>query len=78
MGPRSAGAGFDEIEAGYAQQAEEEETREPAYDDQDEEEDETPARAADAEEDELALAEREYLNEMRTGMHVAEEDGIAI
>ena len=78
MGPRSAG--FDEIEAGYAQQAaEDEEPREPEDHDEDEgDEDEGSAKPADADEDEFAIAEREYLNEMRTGIHIAEEDGISI
>lgn len=74
MGPRSAG--FDEIEAGFAQQAEEDEAREPEYHDQEDEG--TPAKVIDAEEDELAIAEREYLNEMRSGMRINEEDGVAI
>lgn len=75
MGPRSAG--FDEIEAGYAQQAAEEEAAAQESFDVDDEKEEGGAPAVD-EEDEFALAEREYLNEMRSGMHVAEEDGIAI
>lgn len=73
MGPRSAG--FDEIEAGFAQAAEEEADREPEFHDQEDDE-ETPTKAV--EEDEFAIAEREYLNEMRSGMHITEEDGISV
>ncbi len=67
------------MEAGGFPHVQEEEEHEPSYDDEDDEdegdEDLTPR---DADEDELAVAEREYLSEMRTGMHIAEEDGIVI
>lgn len=74
MGPRSAG--FDEIEAGYAQQAAEEEALEleRANEDLDEDEEKAPVD----EDDELELAAREYLSEMRSGMSIAEEDEISI
>lgn len=67
------------MEAGYAHQAAEteDEPREPEDHDEDEE-DGTAAKPTEIEEDEFAVAEREYLNEMRTGMHINEEDGIAV
>lgn len=75
MGPRSAG--FEDLEAGFPHPQDEEE-HEPSYNDEEEEDEDDLKPSADADEDELAVAEREYLNEMRTGMHIAEEDGITI
>jgi hypothetical protein len=79
MSPRSAG--FDDIEAGYASTLphEDEELREPEYaDSEEDEEGGAPKATKDAELDEFALAEQEYLNEMRSGMHLTEEDEATI
>lgn len=79
MSPRAPG--FDEIEAGYASALAEDdsEPREPAYVAGADEDDDAPKPGQkDAEMDEFAIAEREYLNEMRSGMSIAEEDGVAI
>lgn len=56
---------------------EDDEPREPV-DVSGEEDEESPRQARDAELDEFEIAEREYLNEMRSGMHITEEDGVAI
>lgn len=75
MGPRSAG--FDEIEAGYAQQAAaEEEELEMERGDHDDEDAKRPV--LDDEVDELEIAAKEYLDEMSSGMGLAEEEEFAI
>lgn len=73
MGPRSAG--FDDLEPGGFPHAEEE-LREPAFvaaEDEDEDA-QKAAKPSTEEEDELAIAEREYHREIGSGMSLSEEE----
>jgi hypothetical protein len=76
MGPRSAG--FDELESGYPAITDNDEPREPEFAAEEDEEGEANVSASDAEEDELAMAEQDYLREIHSGMLVSEEEDHAI
>lgn len=74
MGSRSTR--FDDLEAGgLPHAAEDDGVREPAYAGADDEDEDMPKAAKEpTEEDELAIAEREYQREIGSGMNLSEEE----